>query len=150
MIEVQNVIPRWIHELMQEVDQCVQPEVPLFSLGYQWMRLRPDDPTTIKVYPLPGAFEGASRLDGCHMTPGYGINVMALGKKFNRVDGLGFRSPTCYTSDSGDDGPEFRISGSYQNRSIILRILSQPPPGVQPSMLVHVDTGAFRPRVETG
>lgn len=145
MIVVHEVVPGWIAELMREVDSCVIPEVPLFSLGYRWKRVHPNDPMLLTVYPMPGAFTGPSALDGHHLIPGFRVNVFELGKKFNRIDGLGWRAPTCYNSSSGDDGPEFRISGSYQNRSIILRMLSQPPPGVLPSVLVDAHTGTFRP-----
>lgn len=145
MIVIHEVVPRWIVDLMSDIDECVQPDVPLFSLGYRWKRPHPNYPVILTVYPSPGEFVGPHELDGRQLTPGFRFNAFALGNKFNRIDGLGWRTSTCYNSGPSDDGTEFRISGSYQNRSIILRMLSQPPPGVLPIALVDVHTGAFRP-----
>ena len=39
MIVVHEVVPRWIVELMRDIDECVLPSVPLFSLGYRWKRV---------------------------------------------------------------------------------------------------------------
>lgn len=139
MIEFHRIRPPgWAEKLLMAVRASMHSEVKL-HLGFSLRSV--DHRTDLVVFPLPGVVNGG-RDDGLRIVPFFDLDVTKISSEFNSLNALGWRSACEYNAE----GSEFRIFGLYQNRPVLLRVLTDPPPSAPPYMSVDGDTGEVRPR----
>ena len=130
--------PRWAIELMGAVHAAMQSGVKI-DLGY---RLKPvQDVLQLLLFPLPSMVHGG-REDGLRVIPFFSLDIFQVADAFNSINDLSMQSASKYNTE----GSEFRILGLYQNRPVLLRVLSDPPPSAPSYMSVDGITGEVRPR----
>jgi hypothetical protein len=130
--------PHWVEVLIELVHGSMRASVPL-HLGFSLHTSQKE--SDLIVFPLPGVVDGG-REDGSRVTPLFELDVAKVSSAFNSLNDLGWRTTCEYNAE----GSEFRISGLYQNRPVLLRVLTDPPPSAPPYVSVDGDTGEVRPK----
>jgi hypothetical protein len=97
--------------------------------------------TDLVVFPLASEVCGGCD-DGAHIVPCFTVDVCRVFNSFNSLNALGWSS----SSEYNDCGSEFRVSGLFQNRPVLLRVLTDPPSSAPPYMSVDGETGEARPK----
>ena len=130
--------PMWIMMLIRAAHGAMQSGVPL-NLGYRFQSMHEE--TQLIVFPLPSTVDGG-RDDGLRLSPFFEFDVLRIAEEFNSLNELSMRS----TSEYNLEGSEFRISGLFQNRPVLLRVLSDPPPSAPSHTSVDGITGEVQLR----
>ena len=123
--------PPWVEALLDLVATCIEPHVPMGSLGY-WTSTE-EDLFEVVVYPTPVEFVGGA-VDGGVGIPGFSLEVHTLQAGFERVDGIDWQAHSF--GDHDLDGHHISITGIFQGQEVWLRVLAEPPDDVEPGLLL--------------
>jgi hypothetical protein len=111
---------RWLNNLRDTVQACMQSSSPLAPLG---LRYDQDDAFwEVTVYPTPVELLGGAH-DGALVTPGFALDLELLRASFESVGALGWQALGLDEAE----GPHLYVEGVYQGREVDLQILVYAP-----------------------
>lgn len=141
-IEEHHLIdPKWVSEFLHGLAAHWAPEdICTSEIGYQLVEV--ERYSVLMVYPEPREVVGPCAADGSRVYQGFSLDVAAACEIFKEIWEVAWGNLLGY---NGGIGSELRISGLFQNRQVILRVLQDPPSDAAASALLDAHTGTIIP-----
>jgi hypothetical protein len=130
-------LPAWLNSLFEDIGAGLTPEGLMGPLGFRWHE--EEGFCEVDAYPTPVEVVGGAA-DGAVLAPGFSLDLEQLRAVFEEIVDLGWNA---FGWPDGE-GPFIWVEGTYQGRSIFLRVLSEAPEGEEPGAKFRV------PRQERG
>ena len=121
--------PPWLETLVDLVSNCIEAHSPMGPLEYRYSAEA--DIAELIIYPTPVELVGGA-VDGAVVVAGVSLDLQMLQSAFERVEAMHWQAQGMGPYDL--DGPHLSLEGLYQGYYVWLRVLSEPPEAVEPSL----------------